>query len=90
MIRTTLTPANLYISEYAFNNLVYAAEQKWYSNNQKSTRNDRCVQYWIDITPEMVNPEYIKQLKDSYTKAGWGIVRIEWVNNETTLMVFLA
>ena len=48
------------------------------------------MQYWIDITAEMVNPEYLKQLKDSYTKAGWGIVRIEWVNNETTLMVFLA
>ena len=90
MIKTTLTPNELYISEYAFNNLVYAAEQKWYSNNQKSTRNDSCVQYWIDITPELVNPEYLKQLKDSYTNAGWGIVRIEWVNNRTTLMVFLA
>ena len=48
------------------------------------------MQYWIDITPEMVNPEYLKQLKDSYTQAGWNIVKIEWLNNKTTLMVFLA
>ena len=91
MINTNLTPTNLYISESEFNNLVSAAEQEWYDNNQKSKHKERCVQYWIHTSPELVNPDYVKQLKDSYTNAGWRIVKIEWVNDRTTaLMVFLS
>ena len=91
MIKTNLTPTNLYISESEFNNLVSAAEQEWYDNNQKSKHKERCVQYWIHTSHELVNPDYVKQLKDSYKNAGWRIVKVEWVNDRTTaLMVFLS
>ena len=91
MIKTNLTPANLYISESEFNNLVSAAEQEWYVNNQQSKCKEKCVQYWINISPELVNPDYIKELKESYTNAGWDIVRVKWITDRrTTLMVFLS
>ena len=92
MITTNLTPTNLYISESEFNNLVSIAEQEWeHDNNQNPKHKEPFVQYWIRVSPEFVDPDYILQLKYSYINAGWRTVNVEWVEDRTTsLMVFLS
>lgn len=90
-IKTELTPANLFISDVEFNNLVFEAEYQWRSNYEKSKSKENCVQYWIKISPEKVNPIHIEQLKESYKEAGWDKVEVTWVNDRTTsLMVWLS
>lgn len=91
IIKTELTPANLYISDAEFNSLVFEAEFQWRSNYEKSKTKESCVQYWIKISPEKVNPTHIEQLKDSYKDAGWDNVEVTWVHDRTTsLMVYLS
>lgn len=90
-IKTELTPANLYISDVEFNNLVFEAEFQWRSNYEKSKTKESCVQYWIKISPEKVNPNHVKQLRESYEEAGWDNVEVTWINDRTTsLMVCLS
>lgn len=90
-IKTTLTPANLFLSETAFNTLVANAEQKWVEDNQNSKYKESSVRYWIRISRENVNPIHIEALKKSYEDAGWAKVEIIWVEDRTTsLMVFLS
>jgi hypothetical protein len=90
-IKTELVPANLYISDVEFNNLVFEAEFQWRSNYEKSKTKESCVQYWIKISPEKVNPIHVKQLRESYEEAGWDNVEVTWVLDKTTsLMVCLS
>lgn len=90
-IKTSLTPANLFLSETAFNTLVANAEQKWIEDNQNSKYKERSIRYWIRISPENVNPIHIEALKKSYENAGWDNVEVTWVHDRTTtLMVFLS
>ena len=90
-IKTSLTLANLFLSETAFNTLVANAEQKWIEDNQNSKYKERSIRYWIRISPENVNPIHIEALKKSYENAGWDNVEVTWVHDRTTtLMVFLS
>lgn len=87
-IKTSLTPANLFLSLREFNTLVANAEQKWIEDNQYK---ESSIRYWIRISPQNVNPVYIEALKKSYENAGWNKVEVKWVNDRTTsLMVFLS
>lgn len=90
-IKTELTPADLYMSDVEFNNLVFQVEQNWLTKYENSKTKERCVQYWIKISPEKVNPIHVKQLRESYKDAGWDNVEVTWVNDRTTsLMVLLS
>jgi hypothetical protein len=90
-IKTELTPGDLYMSDVEFNNLVFQAEQNWLTKYENSKTKESCVQYWIKVSSEKVNPIHIKQLKDSYKEAGWDNVEVTWVNDRTTsLMVCLS
>ena len=90
-IKTSLTPANLFLNETEFNTLVANAEQKWIEDNQNSKYKEGSIRYWIRISPENVNPIHIEALKQSYENAGWANVELTWVDDRTTsLMVFLS
>lgn len=90
-IKTTLTPTDLYISDVEFNNLVFQAEQEWLTKYENSKTKERCVQYWIKVSQENVNPIHVNRLRESYEKAGWSKVEITWIEDRTTsLMVFLS
>lgn len=86
-LKTILVPSDLYYTYEEFFNLVNQCEREWY---QEKKSNESCVQYWIKVSPQKVNPNYIKLLKESYTEAGWDNVEVKWVNDRTTsLMVYL-
>ena len=90
-IKTELTPADLYMSDVEFNNLVSQAEYEWHTKYENSKTKERCVQYWIKVSQENVNPIHVEQLKESYEAVGWDKVEVTWVHDRTTsLMVFLS
>ena len=90
-IKTSLTPANLFLSKTEFNTLVAKKKKKWIEDNQNSKYKERSIRYWIKVSPENVNPIHIEALKKSYEDRGWNKVEVIWVNDRTTsLMVFLS
>lgn len=84
---TILKPHDLYCTMEQFFKMVNECEQEWFQENKGK---ETYVQYWVSISPRMVNPKYIELLKESYTEAGWDNVEVKWMNDRTTsLMVYL-
>ena len=87
-----LKPEDLFIKEKEFFQLVEQYEKNWLKENQQLPieERNRCVQFWIKISEELVNPDYIEKLKSLYHKQQWDKVEIKWVEDRTkSLMVSL-
>lgn len=87
-----LKPEDLFITENEFFQLVEQHEKNWLEENQQLPIDERkqCVQFWISISEEIVNPNYITKLKSLYHEQQWDKVEIEWINDRTkSLMILL-
>ena len=87
-----LKPEDLFITENEFFELVEQYEKNWLEENRQLPIGDRksSVQFWIRISEELVNPDYIEKLKSLYQEQQWGKVEIEWIDDRTkSLMIFL-
>lgn len=86
-----LKPEDLFITENEFFQLVEQHEKNWLEENRQLSIEDRkrYVQFWIQISEELVNPDYIKKLKSLYYEQ-WDKVEIEWIDDRTkSLMILL-
>ena len=87
-----LRPEDLFITENEFFELVEKCEKNWLEENQQLPVEDRksYVRFWIKISDELVNPDYIKKLESKYHVQQWDKVEIEWVEDRTkSLMITL-
>ena len=87
-----LKPEDLFIKENEFFQLVKQCEKKWLEENQQLPieERNRYVRFWIKISEELVNPDYIEKLKSLYHEQQWDKVEIKWVEDRTkSLMVSL-
>ena len=87
-----LKPEDLFIKENEFFQLVKQYEKKWLEENQQLPieERNRYVRFWIKISEELVNPDYIEKLKSLYHEQQWDKVEIKWVEDRTkSLMVSL-
>lgn len=87
-----LKPEDLFITENEFFELVEQYEKNWLEENRQLPVEDRkqCVQFWILIPEELVNPDYIKKLKSLYYEQQWDKVEIKWINDSIkSLMILL-
>lgn len=87
-----LKPEDLFITENEFFELVEQYEKNWLEENRQLPIKDRkqCVQFWIKISENLVNPDYIEKLKSLYHKQQWDKVEIEWIDDRTkSLMILL-
>ena len=87
-----LKPEDLFITENEFFQLVEQYEKNWLEENQQLPieERNRYVRFWIKVSEELVNPDYIEKLKSLYHEQQWDKVEIKWVEDRTkSLMVSL-
>lgn len=88
-----IKPSDLYITKEEFNKIILDCEFKFMKDRAEMKPEDRqkCVQFWVSLTPNDVPVEYIYELEESYVNAGWDNVQVVFVNDITTsLMIYLS
>lgn len=88
-----IKPTDLYMSKEDFDKIILDAEVKFMEQRASLPPKDRqkCVQFWVNVSPAEIPNSYIDALENAYFNAGWDNVQVEFVNDRTvSLMVLLS